>query len=83
MAISSDPDSISRLIHAIHQLPSDKPVEGRQSGYNNYDSQKNHWLGWLGENPPALVRTHARPERTATRSMSTITLLSRKCSSDS
>jgi hypothetical protein len=30
MTVSGDPDSIGRLIQAIHILPPDKPVEGRQ-----------------------------------------------------
>jgi hypothetical protein len=43
-------DSIEWLILAIHRLPSDKPVASRQPGYNNYTTQKNHWLGWLDQN---------------------------------
>ncbi len=52
MAISKDPDSIGRFIHAIRQLSSDKAVADRQPGYNVYNTQKDHWLGWLGANPP-------------------------------
>lgn len=44
------PESIESLIHAIRRLPSDEPVTDGQSGYNNYTTQKDHWLGWLDPN---------------------------------
>lgn len=44
------PDSIEWFIQAIRRLPSDEPVANRQPGYNNYRTQKNHWLGWLDPN---------------------------------
>jgi hypothetical protein len=59
MAISRDPDSIGRLIRAIQQLPSDKRVADRQPGYNKHNTQKDHWLGWLGATPPG-PGTYAR-----------------------
>lgn len=51
MAISRDPDSIRRFISKIRELPSDDAVADRQPGYNNYNTQKDHWLGWLGLHP--------------------------------
>ena len=42
MTVSGDPDSISRLIQAIHRLPPDKPVEGRQPWIQQIHRQKNH-----------------------------------------
>lgn len=51
MAVSKEPDSIRRFISAIQELPSDEPVADRQTGYNNYNTQKDHWLGWLGVKP--------------------------------
>ena len=59
MAISRDSISVSRFIRAIRRLPSDRPVANRQPGYNRYNTQKEHWLGWLGANPPG-VGTYAR-----------------------
>lgn len=50
MGISEDADSISRLINTMRQLPSDSPVADRKRGYNNYNTQKDHWLGWLDAN---------------------------------
>lgn len=44
------PDSIEWFIQAIRRLPSDEPVANRQPGYNNYRTQKDHWLGWLDPN---------------------------------
>ena len=51
MTIHDAPDSIEDLIAKIRNLTSDLPVEGRQPGYNNYKTQKDHWLGWLGATP--------------------------------
>jgi hypothetical protein len=39
--------SIEWFTEAIRRLPSDEPVANRQPGYNNYTTQKEHWLGWL------------------------------------
>ena len=43
-------DSLVWLIQAIRRLPSDEPVAPGQRGYNNYTTQKDHWLGWLDPN---------------------------------
>lgn len=45
-----EPESIEWFIQAIRDLPSDEPVANRQAGYNNYRTQKDHWLGWLDPN---------------------------------
>ena len=42
-----NPGSIEWFIQSINRLPSDKPVASRTEGYNNYTTQKGHWLGWL------------------------------------
>lgn len=39
--------SVEWLVEAINALPSDDPVPHRTSGYNEYTTQKAHWLGWL------------------------------------
>ena len=44
------PESIVWLIQAIRRLPSDQPVAPGHPGYNNYTTQKDHWLGWLDPN---------------------------------
>jgi hypothetical protein len=59
MAIARDADSIGRLIRAIQLLPHDKRVADRQPGYNRYNTQIDHWLGWVGENFPG-PGTYAR-----------------------
>jgi len=41
--------SIEWFVQAIRHLPSDEPVTN-ESGYNNYTTQKDHWLGWLDPN---------------------------------
>jgi hypothetical protein len=51
MSIDDRPVSIDDLIARIRDLTSDPPVERRQPGYNNYRTQKDHWLGWLGATP--------------------------------
>lgn len=50
--------SIRWFIRAISALPSDEPVAVRQAGYNNYRTQKDHWLGWL--DPHSGTGTYAR-----------------------
>ena len=55
------PDSIEWFIQAIRRLPSDEPVPDRQPGYNNYRTQKDHWLGWLDPN----ANTGTYPRRSA------------------
>ena len=39
--------TVSNLIKFIEDLPSDKDVPIGTQGYNLYNSQKSHWLGWL------------------------------------
>jgi hypothetical protein len=82
MAISRDPDSIRRFICKIQELPSDEPVADRRPEYNNYNTQKDHWLGWLGISPGRGTHTRKTVENVM-RNMSTITLLSRRCCSGS
>lgn len=48
----------ARLADAIRHLPSDNPVPQGTDGYNNYTTQKDHWLGWL--NPAAGTGTYPR-----------------------
>ena len=60
------PDSVEWFIQAIRRLPSDAPVPFGQPGYNNYRTQKDHWLGWL--DPDSGTGTYARssaPDRDA------------------
>jgi hypothetical protein len=52
------PESIEWFIQSIRRLPADVPMSGRQSGYNNYRTQKDHWLGWL--NPSSGTGTYPR-----------------------
>lgn len=52
------PDSIEWFLDAIRRLPSDEAVELGTAGYNNYTTQKDHWLGWL--NPTSGTGTYAR-----------------------
>lgn len=51
-------DSIEWFIQAIRALPSDDPVASRSAGYNNYRTQKDHWLGWL--DPNSVTGTYPR-----------------------
>lgn len=44
--VMSKPVSISKFIQAIRQLPSDEPCDWPGKWYT---TQKEHWLGWLGE----------------------------------
>lgn len=46
------------LSDAIKQLPSDVPVSLKTQGYNQYTTQKDHWLGWL--NPAAGTGSYPR-----------------------
>ena len=39
--------SVEKLIDVIKQLPADKEVPRGTQGYNHYQTQKAHWLGWL------------------------------------
>lgn len=39
--------SIEWFIKVIEALPSDPPVPLGTPGYNQYTTQKSHWLGWL------------------------------------
>lgn len=41
------PASVVWFVEAIQRLPSDEPVAKGTQGYNNYQTQKDHWLGWL------------------------------------
>lgn len=50
--------SIEWFIEAIQALPSDSPVPAGTPGYNQYNTQKAHWLGWL--NPAAGTGSYAR-----------------------
>lgn len=59
-------ESIDWLASAIRRLPSDAPVPVKTPGYNNYSTQKDHWLGWL--DPHSGTGTYPRahkPGRTA------------------
>jgi hypothetical protein len=55
---ASESESIEWLIAAIEGLPYDERVPDRTPGYNNYNTQKDHWLGWL--NPSAGTGAYAR-----------------------
>ena len=44
-------ETIDGLIAAIRELTSDPEVPRGTQGYNNYTTQKAHWLGWLGDTP--------------------------------
>jgi len=60
------PDSIEWFIQAIRHLPSDTPVSSRHPGYNNYRTQKAHWLGWLDPNSgTGTYRRRSAPDRDA------------------
>ena len=49
---------IEWFIQAIRRLPSDEPVTHGEAGYNNYKTQKDHWLGWL--DPDSKTGTYPR-----------------------
>jgi|GEM_PF-3499211 len=46
-SVPAEQGSIEWFIEAVRRLPPDEPVEGRRPGYNKYQTQKDHWLGWL------------------------------------
>ena len=50
--------SIAWLIEAINDLPADASVPKGTPGYNVYQTQKEHWLGWL--DPSAGTGTYPR-----------------------
>lgn len=59
--LSAEPiGSIAWFIRAIQGLPSDEPVPLGTSGYNQYTTQKAHWLGWL--EPSAGTGTYPRSD---------------------
>ena len=53
-------ESVRWLITAIELLKSDEPVPLGFQGYNQYTTQKAHWLGWL--NPAAGTGSYPRAE---------------------
>jgi hypothetical protein len=55
------PDSILELIARIKELPDDPRVKPGTRGYNHYTTQKDHWLGWLGETPGTGSYERATP----------------------
>lgn len=55
---SPEQGSVEWLIKAIDALPSDDPVPVGTPGYNEYATQKAHWLGWL--NPGAGTGSYPR-----------------------
>ncbi len=60
------PDSIGWFIQVIGDLPSDDSVANRTPGYNNYSTQKEHWLGWLNPNSDSGTYPRAsKPDRDA------------------
>lgn len=52
--------SVQWLSQAIQRLPADTAVSKGTPGYNNYTSQKDHWLGWL--NPSSGTGTYPRAD---------------------
>ena len=58
MTLSSACESIEWLMEAIQALPSDSPVSHGTPVYNQYPTQKAHWLGWL--NPAAGTGSYPR-----------------------
>ena len=54
----SDSESIAWFIGAIRRLSSDERVPDRTPGYNKYNTQRDHWLGWL--DPTAGTGTYPR-----------------------
>ncbi len=51
-------ESIDWLAQVIKRLPSDDHVLRGTPGYNQYTTQKDHWLGWL--DPAAGTGTYRR-----------------------
>jgi len=58
MPKSTSQASVEWLIKAINRLSSDDPVPINTPGYNKYQTQKAHWLGWL--NPDAGTGSYPR-----------------------
>ena len=56
--MNSEPDSIKWLFKRITALPADTAVPKGTKGYNNYTTQKDHWLGWL--DPESGTGTYPR-----------------------
>ena len=54
-------ESIKWLIDVIKQLPADAEVKTDHEGYNNYTTQKDHWLGWL--DPELGTGTYSRKSK--------------------
>lgn len=52
--------SVQWLAKAIQRLPADTAVPVGTPGYNNYTTQKDHWLGWL--NPTSGTGTYPRAD---------------------
>lgn len=52
--------SVQWLSEAIQRLPADAAVSKGTPGYNNYTTQKDHWLGWL--NPNSGTGTYPRAD---------------------
>lgn len=55
---SNPTGSVDWLIAAIQGLPADQAVPLKTAGYNNYTTQKDHWLGWL--DPASTTGTYPR-----------------------
>lgn len=53
-------ESIQWFIEKIRLLPSDEVVPKGTQGFNNYTSQKDHWIGWL--DPSSGTGTYARKD---------------------
>jgi hypothetical protein len=66
MTTHSEPDDIRRFIKAIEQLAPDNVVPKGTPGYNNYTTQRAHWLGWLGlDSEPGSFLRSTGPRRGA------------------
>ena len=48
MSRHTSSESVEWLAAAIRRLPSDERVSDGTPGYNKYNTQKDHWLGWWG-----------------------------------
>lgn len=57
-SLQMKPGSVEWLAAEIRRLPSDEAVAKRTPGYNNYTTQKDHWLGWL--DPQSGTGTYRR-----------------------
>jgi hypothetical protein len=58
MTIRTASKSIAWLTEAIKSLPADESVPKGTQGFNVYQTQKEHWLGWL--DPSAGTGTYPR-----------------------